>query len=416
MPNAFAWWLVNPSHLNENSSTLQKFVIQIGSGHCRREHKTPTMTAALNQRLHAAARQGDVLLCQSALSEGASVHHKTFDGTALHDAAKGGHADVCALLIDAGAKLEAINKHTYTPLHLASRAANSQAALLLVAKGANVRALGREQSTPLHFAAKAGHIDLLGKLIKGASVAAKDIDGRTPLHWAAAHRQFEASVFLLEHGARLTATDGLERKPLHEAAVEGNLELCMLFIDRGAVIDAEDYYLGTPLHLAAMNGKTDVCEALIERGAHLNHQDKFGKTPLSAASGHGHFDTTMALLAKGADATVKDHSGHTPFDAANREMILDLVAHGVKVPLGQTDALGVTPRGAATERGHAHLLRDLLAGSPSDEPGDDLVSLARLAKKFKQPEVMAVIRSFEAQFAVDRVLGAHAISSLNPGS
>ena len=59
------------------------------------------------------------------------------DNTPLHDAAKWGHVDFAAFLIDCGASLDIRNSKGWTPLHTASAWGHVNVAALLLSKGAN---------------------------------------------------------------------------------------------------------------------------------------------------------------------------------------------------------------------------------------------------------------------------------------
>jgi len=72
--------------------------------------------------------------------------------TPLHCAVWKGHEDVVALLVDAGADVNAHNENDHwgtTPLHAAAHANQSVIAQLLIDHGADINARDREGRTPL---------------------------------------------------------------------------------------------------------------------------------------------------------------------------------------------------------------------------------------------------------------------------
>jgi Ankyrin repeats (many copies) len=76
--------------------------------------------------------------------------------TPLHHAARQGYSRLASLLIEHGAKLDAMNASGHTPLHEAaeSRNINAESIIrLLVQKGANVNSPSRDKFTPLCTAA-----------------------------------------------------------------------------------------------------------------------------------------------------------------------------------------------------------------------------------------------------------------------
>ena len=77
----------------------------------------------------------------------------------LHCASEGGHAEVVALLLQAGAHV--VDAHTYrgaTPLMMASGGGHLQVCSLLLASGADANALDGEKTSPLQMAAREGHL------------------------------------------------------------------------------------------------------------------------------------------------------------------------------------------------------------------------------------------------------------------
>lgn len=233
------------------------------------------------------------------------------------------------------------------------------------------------------------------------------------LHDAAFVGDVHLCASLLSQGASLHHQT-LDGTPLHCAARAGHLDVCSLLIDEGAEVDVFDKGESTPLLVAASYGRTDVCLFLIDRGASLQAKSKLGRSALHEATFFNQLPSILALIGRGADLTAKNIAGEVPFDCAHRDLMLDLIANGVIDPKGRLDTVGVTARQAAAERGHSHLLHGLLGKEASSERGDDLASLMRLAKRFNRHEVVAVIRSFEAQLAVDRVLSAPASDFVSP--
>jgi ankyrin repeat protein len=101
-----------------------------------------------------AAKSGDAAGVAELLAADASlVHVRDKDGsTALHGAAWKGHAAVAALLLDAGAEVNARSQNEHygdTPLHAAAHGNQRAVAELLIARGADVNAVSCNGRTPL---------------------------------------------------------------------------------------------------------------------------------------------------------------------------------------------------------------------------------------------------------------------------
>ena len=78
-----------------------------------------------------------------------------FGYTALHEAAKQGYAEICTLLIDAGADIDRTAALGYTALHLAASAGRETACDALIALGARTDMKARN-ATPAGLARRRG--------------------------------------------------------------------------------------------------------------------------------------------------------------------------------------------------------------------------------------------------------------------
>ncbi len=82
--------------------------------------------------------------------------------TALHQAAFHGHRAIAALLIEAGADVDAASRRGETPLHLTVYWEHREIAALLLANGAAVNARLENGLTPLDWAVQLGASDMAG--------------------------------------------------------------------------------------------------------------------------------------------------------------------------------------------------------------------------------------------------------------
>lgn len=102
-----------------------------------------------------AAKSGDVEKVKHLLAADAElVHARDKDGsTALHCAVWKGHEALVALLLKAGADVNAHNTNGHwgtTPLHAAAHANQAAIAQLLIEHGADVNARDMNGETPMH--------------------------------------------------------------------------------------------------------------------------------------------------------------------------------------------------------------------------------------------------------------------------
>ncbi len=297
--------------------------------------------------LFEAAGQGDLDRVRALLEQGVDVNAAQGDGmSALHHAARAFDVAVAELLIGAGANLEAKTRlGDHRPLHVASASGRSGVVALLVAAGADVNALTTTGAAPLHFAAASGSADAVAALIGGgAEVDAREpVWGQTPMMFAAAAGRTEAIEALLEKGANpaLTAKviDVVERDKADRAERRKRNERIAALRDPKAAEKLKEReeaekrgnepeplnYAGqvgsqgglTPLLLAARDGHTDAALALLKGGADVNQvSEGTGLSPMLIATINGQFDLAMLLFEKGADPKIASQAGDTPLHAA----------------------------------------------------------------------------------------------------
>jgi ankyrin repeat protein len=274
--------------------------------------------------LHWAAEHGDRDLAATLLKRGASLTANTRIGhhTPLHVAARGGHAAVVRLLVDAGADVRALTTTGAAPLHFAAASGSAETVTALLDRGAdvNVREPQWEQ-TPLMFAASLGRTAVVKTLLaRGADIRATarvvDISARNRsdsvesrarnARVAAIQREAAAAKAAASGAAASTPAarpgrarggdqDGNEPEPLGYADLVGA---------QGGL---------TALLLAVREGLSETAFALVDAGADINQVSTSDHTsPLLMAAINGHFDLASALLAHGADVTVASDAGATP--------------------------------------------------------------------------------------------------------
>ncbi len=163
------------------------------------------VSAAVDAPLADAAMRQDVDAVRGLIARGADPDAAHGDGTtALHWAAQHGDVEVVALLVDAGANIEARTRlGSHTPLHVASRSAQAAAVRALLGAGADTSAVTTTGATALHFAAGSGNATAVAALLEhGADADAREpVWGQTPLMFAAAAARTEVIAVLLARGA-----------------------------------------------------------------------------------------------------------------------------------------------------------------------------------------------------------------------
>lgn len=221
------------------------------------------------------------------LANGADARVGDADGnTPLHHAAHSSDPGVAALLIDAGANVDAINYAGHTPLAAACVIANWRLARMLLERGAQCEP---ESAQPILLAAAGGEDDPAG------------------VH------------LLLKHKARVNARDGSGRSALLVACHAGNREIADALVHAGADRNAHDHDSATPLLEASAGGFLEVLRVLAAHPApDPSVTDQQGRNALTLACLSSSNDPALMeqLLAMGVDPEQRDHDGRRPIDHA----------------------------------------------------------------------------------------------------
>lgn len=347
-------------------------------------------TQSVESDLVASVKANNADRVAALLAAGVNVNEMYAGGlTILHVAAVHGAEDVVAVLIDAGANIDARANETgqgITALHAAVISDSLECVELLLRRGAAVDApAAATVGTPLLLAVHRGNQYAAIMLLEhGADANAKNDRGETA--WAIAEREGMTEVLVHMYEANPKGISARDIDPeirrrllLRGVARDDSAMVLRLLDDRGmgefrfwllqaahynsprvaeALLDAgvdANYGTTTPLHRAAHQESSDVAALLIERGAEVDARDAIGWTPL-------HY------------ALLKD------VDRPALRVAHMLLVHGADVNAA-TPALGWTPLHFA-----AHLSSSYVDDF-SDEPDDWEVELVR------GPDVLEIVQT-----------------------
>ncbi|WP_424681992.1 ankyrin repeat domain-containing protein [Frateuria sp. YIM B11624] len=231
------------------------------------------------------------------LANGASPLVADGEGnTALHGAALSEEPIVAAMLLDAAAPVNALNKAGISPLAAACRAANWPLARFLLEHGAKPAPAEGEPA-----------------LVAAAGIADDDPAG---------------VKVLLKHRAPVNATDAHQRTALLAAAAEGHLQISRALLAAGADPNLADRHGTTALMEAARSGASAIVQVLAEAHADARTRDSHDRDALTLAcqSPRAQADTVRALLALGAEPKRPGSDGRSALDHAAAAGRWDLVA------------------------------------------------------------------------------------------
>ena len=250
--------------------------------------------------------------------------------TALHGAVLSEEPMVAAMLLDAGAPINALDQAGASPLAVACRAANWPLAKFLLERGAKPALANGEPA-----------------LVAAAGIADDDPAG---------------VKLLLKHRAAVNAVDARRRSALIAAAAEGHEQIARALCAAGADATLADHHGSTALMEAARAGAVGIVQRLAEAQPDARARDSHGRDALTLAcqSPRAHADTVRALLALGAEPKAPGSDGRSALDHAAAAGRWDLVALlDPETPLPASLGQAALSSGADTP---AHLLDALRFG------------------------------------------------------
>ncbi|KAL1518954.1 hypothetical protein AB1Y20_003224 [Prymnesium parvum] len=315
--------------------------------------------------------------------------------TALHIAARVGHARGVQLLLDAGAAVStrirasrsaddlpkpgepsAACASRVSPLHLAAQNGHEACVLCLLGASADVDATTSKGYTPLHLAVESGHLPCAQRLIDAnASAEARTLRGYTPLHFAAAAGRTPCVRCLLGAGAAAAALTARRCTPLHLACRAGHAACAALLLaaDGPRLVHMLNADEDTALLLAADNGHPGCVQLLLHAKAAANQRQGSG-FPLFLATAKGHSECVRLLVEAGAalDEDMSPLRDAAPFNSSSSSLPSDgpspphgeAKAHANAARLARSPARGRGMTTGTVTTGHA-------AAEPSEEAPDE---------------------------------------------
>lgn len=351
--------------------------------------------------IHDAAARGDLPRLKALASAGPAARASTDDAglTALHQAVIHRQPEAVAVLIAAGAPINAVDREGKTPLHHVAHSveesvlANFQrsgggkfgdALAQLTQSGQTVtptallgllRADLAEVEEPLallrNFAAASTPAQMDAELkcaqaliAASADTSALDKERSTPLHYAAMSPRPDLAKVLIAAGAKVNAQSAAGLTPLHNAALFASPETVEYLLKEGAEPEGRSVLIGAPpLLMAVTRGEARTVTVLLDHRADVNALGPDGETALARAAVLGATDVARVLIERGARVAVRfARINQTPLHSAAGHgfvpLIQLLLEHGADADA--KDGTGFTPLHNAAEQGRTLAIRTLL--------------------------------------------------------
>ncbi|EEY65793.1 uncharacterized protein PITG_03318 [Phytophthora infestans T30-4] len=228
--------------------------------------------------LHAAVHNGQLGMVNYLISKGADANLCNHKGRRpLHVVKQSiDMAQIIQSLIDAGADIDAAEKHGLTPLMFMCSRVSLEGSATLLALGADAHRVAWSNGfSALEFAVKSGRTELVELcLSKGANPNAPTLDGSTSLHLAAALAHTDIILRLLQGGANPNIQNRCGQTPatiLLASAPNGSGDARILCLEiltcAGCHLDQRDLFGRQASHLANISRDFRVVELLRKLGS-----------------------------------------------------------------------------------------------------------------------------------------------------
>ncbi len=172
---------------------------------------------------------------------------------------------VAKILALRGEDINVANAEGFTPLHAAAVKSDASALTVLLEAGARVDAVDSAGRTPLWYAADYGRAACAKELLEaGASVENSARNGFSALHRAAGGGKLELVRMLLDAGTHPDVRAADSSTPLMHAVAEGDTDCVVLLLRAGADPDAADRNGSTALHGTYLGRKRNAMLRLLE--------------------------------------------------------------------------------------------------------------------------------------------------------
>ncbi len=182
-----------------------------------------------------------------------------------------GNLPLLSVLLDGDLDLNQPDSEGIPPIHHAITSHATEAFIMLIDAGAKIDSLDKLSCTPLLCAVENDELPMVKILLKkGADMNGYDSFGDTALHKATCRKDAECVQFLLKHDADPRIFNRDQMTPLHLAVIAGDMDLVALFLEIPNMIGLHGENGLTPLSQALRARNYNVATLLIKNGADIN--------------------------------------------------------------------------------------------------------------------------------------------------
>ncbi|KAI1235231.1 hypothetical protein IHE44_0002871, partial [Lamprotornis superbus] len=275
---------------------------------------------------------GHLRVLQILVNAGAKINRVNRNGrNLLHCAAQRGHIQIMEFIMEDldDVCVDETDKTDRTAFHLAAEYGQLEVVEFLIRLGCSHSAKDKEENTALHLAAKNGHLSVLEKIIDvGVDLDEKNSEGLTALHLAAEGGHSLCVKLLVEAGADINAQTQKKMNCLHYAALHGYEEIARILMDAGIHTDALNHQNASATHIAVLQNFPDMVKLFISAECDLDIPDNRQQTSLHIAAEHGRQDIAEMILIAGVNLKLTDKQGKTSLDVAargNHIILVDMI-------------------------------------------------------------------------------------------
>ncbi|XP_058702944.1 ankyrin repeat and death domain-containing protein 1A isoform X2 [Poecile atricapillus] len=289
---------------------------------------------------------GHLRVLQILVNAGAKINRVNRNGrSVLHCAAQRGHIQVIEFIMEnlEDVCVDETDKMDRTAFHLAAEYGQLDVVEFLIRLGCSHSAKDKEENTALHLAAKNGHLSVLEKIIDvKVDLDEKNSEGLTALHLAAEGGHSHCVKLLVEAGADVNAQTQKKMNCLHYAALHGYEEIARILMDAGIHTDALNHQNASATHIAVLQNFPAMVKLFISAECDLDIPDNRQQTSLHIAAEHGRQDIAEMILIAGVNLKLTDKQGKTSLDVAargNHIILVDMIIKADRFYKWEKDSL-----------------------------------------------------------------------------